>query len=87
MQPNKRHGRLWTWLFLGVTATALGMEIFASTEQHDSNWAWTNYIVEYIPGEVTAFAIAGLSGWLAVHFYRRYKAKNDASEDGRESGD
>ena len=71
----KRHGKVWTWVFLGLTGVVIGLEVVGSVDETDSRWAWTNYIVEYIPGEITAFLIAGLSGWLAVHFYRRYRDK------------
>lgn len=68
----------WRVAFLGLTSVVVGMEIWASADGNPSTDPWTDLIVEYVPGEVTALAIAGLAGWLAVHFGRRYwrRAKN-----------
>lgn len=67
--------------FLGATATVLGWEIFASWDGDDSTSPWTDLIVTYIPGEVTAAILGGLIAWLPVHFGLRYYRKAKASRD------
>jgi membrane glycosyltransferase len=62
-------------LFLTITAAAVGLEVWASNDRNPDTEPWTDLIVRYVPMEVTALAIAGLSGWLAVHFARRYLRK------------
>lgn len=65
----------WRIAFLGLTAVVLGMEVWASADGDADTYPWTDLIVRHVPGEVTALAIAGLAGWLAVHFWRRYARK------------
>lgn len=72
----------WRLGFLGLTAAVLGMEIFASVDNNPDTDPWTELIVTYIPGEVTALAIAGLAGWLAVHFGLRYWRKREEADVG-----
>ena len=67
----------WRIAFLGLTTLVVGMEIWASVDGDPQTDPWTDLIVEYIPLEVTALAIGGLSLWLVVHFWRRYKRKAD----------
>lgn len=67
----------WRIGFLGVTALAIGAELWASFDGNDQTEPWTDLIVAYVPGEVTALAIGGLATWLAVHFIKRYGQKDD----------
>ena len=67
----------WRIAFLGLTTVVIGMEIWASVDGDPQTDPWTDLIVRHVPLEVTALAIAGLSGWLVVHFWRRYKRKSD----------
>lgn len=69
----------WRWAFLGLTALVLGMEVWAGFDKSDQTDPWTDLIVAYIPGEVTALAITGLFGWLVVHFGVRYWKKHRAA--------
>jgi hypothetical protein len=62
----------WSLLFLGTTALAIVMELFAAFDGNEETRTWTRHIVEYVPGEVTALVIGGLSVWLGVHFGVRY---------------
>lgn len=62
----------WRAVFLGLTAVVLGMEVWASADGDPETDPWTDLIVQYIPGEVTAVLIGGLALWLPVHFGLRY---------------
>ena len=68
----------WTVVFLGVTAVAVGMELWASFDGDASTDPWTDLIVRYVPGEVTALLIGGLCLWLIVHFGLRYWRRHKA---------
>jgi len=59
-------------VFLGATTTVIGWELFASFDKDPTTTPWTDLIVAYIPGEVTAAAIGALIVWLPVHFAIRY---------------
>lgn len=65
--------KLWGYGFLGITAAALGLEFLASFDNDANTLAWTEYIIEYIPMDLTFLAIGGLFGWLIVHFWKGYK--------------
>lgn len=62
----------WRAAFLSVTALAIVLELVAVLDGRPDTEPWTDLIVTYVPMEVTALAVAGLSGWLAVHFGVRY---------------
>lgn len=68
----------WRWAFLSLTAVVLGMELWAGFDGSDQTDPWTDMIVTYVPGEVTAVAVGGLSLWLVVHFGLRYWRKHRA---------
>jgi len=65
-------------VFLGLTALVLGMEVWASVDGDPETDPWTDLIVQYIPGEVTAVLIGGLALWLPVHFGLRYWRRHKA---------
>lgn len=73
----------WRIGFLGVTGLAVALELWASFDGNPSTEPWTDMIVTYVPGEVTALAIGGLVTWLTVHFIKRYQRK-DQSDDTEE---
>lgn len=62
----------WILGFLGTTVLALTQELWASWDGADWTVPWTELIVSYVPGEVTAAAIGALVLWLPVHFGLRY---------------
>ena len=68
----------WRAVFLGLTALVLGMEVWASVDGDPETDPWTDLIVQYIPGEVTAVLIGGLALWLPVHFGLRYWRRHKA---------
>jgi hypothetical protein len=72
--------------FLGATAAVLGWEILASWDGDPGTSPWTDLIVTYIPGEITAVLIGGLVAWLPVHFGLRYwrKARGQRQGEGNE---
>lgn len=76
---NRKHA--FRWAFLTVTAAAIGLELWASFDSSPATEPWTDLIVTYVPGEVTAVAIGGLSLWLVVHFGRRYLRKHRNPEE------
>jgi hypothetical protein len=70
----------WRLAFLGLTAVVLGMEVWAGFDSDAAQTdAWTDMIVRWVPGEVTALVLGGLTVWLAAHFGIRYwnKAKEN----------
>ena len=58
--------------FLTFTALVILNECWFAWDGNPETEPWTELIVTYIPDEVTMLAIAGLSGWLVVHFGKRY---------------
>lgn len=71
----------WRTAFLTATAAVIGMEVWASADGSDQTDPWTDLIVRHIPAEVTGLAIAGLAGWLALHFGVRYWRKHKAAKE------
>jgi hypothetical protein len=67
--------------FLSVTGVAVGTEVIFAFDGSDDTWPWTDLLVNYVPGEVTMFGIFGLSGWLIIHFGRRYMLKSKGQWD------
>lgn len=64
----------WTVIFLGVfTGGSITMEILAAAGI--VGIPWTEYIVTYVPEELTTFVLGGLAIWAWQHFRKRYKAK------------
>ncbi|MFD0558142.1 hypothetical protein FB566_3437 [Stackebrandtia endophytica] len=67
----------WSVAFLGLTGVVIGMEVWASVDSDPETVPWTDYIVQYIPVEISALLIGGLSLWLVIHFGRRYWRKHN----------
>lgn len=63
---------VWTAAFLGVTATAIGMELYAANDSSADTIPWTTYIATWIPEPVTVGLIALLISWLPAHFTEAY---------------
>lgn len=64
--------KMWGFGFLGITAVAIALEVFAATDNNANTIPWTSYIVNYVPYEITFLVIGGLATWLIVHFLRWY---------------
>src|ERR1044071_10052041 len=58
---------LWNTAFLAVTATAVGMELYASFDSSADTVPWTYLLRDYIPEPVTIAAMTLLVTWLPVH--------------------
>jgi len=72
----------WRVAFLGITAAAVGMELWASLDGDPDTRPWTDEIVSAIPVEVTFAAIGALALWLPVHFLRRYlRRKREGAQE------
>ena len=69
----ERTKKTWTLVFLGITAIAIFLEIFASFDKNPDTIPWTRYIVNYIPAWIGLPIIIGFAIWLVVHFIEKYK--------------
>ncbi|GGN40579.1 putative effector of murein hydrolase [Actinoplanes campanulatus] len=69
---------VWITAFLGVTTVALVAECWASWDSSPDTVPWTDLIVGYVPGEITALVLGALAAWLPVHFGLRYWRKRRA---------
>lgn len=64
---------MWVTGFMGITGTAIAMELVAARRNHPEMAPWTGLLVRYIPKPVTLAAAGYLSAWLVPHFLRAYK--------------
>lgn len=62
---------IWTVIFLGITLTAIVMEVVAGIF-HPTGWTipWTEYLARYVPWPVQLLAYVALVVWLPFHFWR-----------------
>lgn len=72
-EPITRNELFWLVGFLGVTTTAVAMELIAVGKKHPHMPAWTTLIVKHIPKPVALAAAGTLSVWLPGHLHRFYK--------------
>lgn len=70
----------WRLMFGGVTAVAVLAELVASFDGNPRTEPWTEWIVTYVPWEVTAAAVGALTLWLPVHFGWRYWRRRQATD-------
>lgn len=61
--------------FLSATALVLFWELIAAFDGDPETMPWTDMIVAFVPGEVTAAVLGALLLWLPVHFGLRYYRK------------
>ena len=66
----------WTILFLGITALAIFLELFAVYDGDPNTLPWTSYIATYIPVWVGLPLIVLLAIWLVIHFIIRYRTQS-----------
>lgn len=62
----------WILAFLGVTFTAVGMEIYAVADGKSYTQPWTDLLVGFLPAGVGIPLVIGFSIWLCVHFISRW---------------
>jgi hypothetical protein len=62
----------WTPVFLTLTATAVGMELWAAWDNTPDTVPWTYLAVRYLPEAVTTAAVGALVSWLPTHFRQAY---------------
>lgn len=67
--------------FLSATGAVILWELYASWDSDPGTPPWTDLIVTYIPGEVTAVLIGGLVAWLPIHFGIRYWRKGKGEKN------
>lgn len=72
---NSKKAKIWTSVFLGITALAIGLELVAAWDSSDDTHPWTNLIVNYVPMELFVFLWGGLAIWGGIHFGVRYARK------------
>lgn len=63
----------WTIGFLGVTALAVFLELFAVFDGNPETLPWTNLFVDNIPFQIGFSIVCLFAGWLVKHFYTAYK--------------
>lgn len=67
--------KVWSVLFLAVTATAIGMELVAALDSDPDTVPWTYLITDYLPAWLTAGLIGTLLVWLPSHFAASYLSR------------
>lgn len=71
----KTSHRLWTWIFLPLTAVAVIGELVAAFDTTDVTAPWTDYITTYLPPWLTFGLVGVLTVWLPIHFWLEYKRR------------
>jgi hypothetical protein len=65
--------KVWTSVFLAITAAALGMEIYGAFDTSDNTPPWTDLLSQYVPEPVTMGLLAVLALWIFPHFWLAYR--------------
>ena len=63
----------WNAAFLGVTATAVAMEIYAAVKKDPDIKPWTGLIVNHVPKWVAFAGIGYISVWWPLHTQAHYR--------------
>ena len=63
----------WTKYFLGASAVAVLMELWASFDKDPETQSWTLLIVRNVPVWIGLPAIMAFAVWLVYHFNKYYK--------------
>jgi hypothetical protein len=66
----KRARIAWTVVFLGITLTAIVMEVVAGIFHPAGTIPWTEYLARYVPWPIQLAAYVVLVVWLPFHFWR-----------------
>jgi len=70
--------KVWTSVFLAISAAALGMEIYGFVDTSDDTPPWTDLISQYVPEPVTMGVLAVLALWIFPHFWLAYRRVRQA---------
>jgi putative Ca2+/H+ antiporter (TMEM165/GDT1 family) len=73
---------IWTIVFLGITLTAIVMEVVAGVFHPSGTIPWTEYIARYVPWPVQLIAYVALAVWLPFHFWRHDHLRKVAFREG-----
>jgi hypothetical protein len=66
---------VWTVIFLPLAAVLVGLELLAALDGRPETVPLTDYVVTYVPWEVTTALIGALILWLPAHLGIRYVRK------------
>ncbi len=66
---------VWRVAFLGVTATAIVMELIAAWDPNPDTEPWTHLIVRYIPSPIAMAVIVFGGKWTYDHFFHEYRKR------------
>ena len=62
----------WAIGFLGITALAVFLELFAAFDGNPNTLPWTDFIVTYIPVWIGLPIVILFAIWLIAHFIKNY---------------
>lgn len=86
MTGLKRARLIWTIAFLGITLTAIVMEVVAGIFHPAGTIPWTEYLARYVPWPVQLIAYVTLVVWLPFHFWRHDHLRKIAYNRGHADG-
>lgn len=70
------------WLLLVLTLLSIGTEVYGAAVVRDSKVdTWTEFIVEWVPWELSLAVYGALAIWVPVHFYVNYREKKKREEE------
>jgi hypothetical protein len=75
--PSRR--TVITGVFLTVTFTAVGLEVWFATDSDPDTLPWTALVADHVPAPVTFAAIAVLVAWIGPHFVEAYASRRKAT--------
>jgi len=65
----------WIISFLGVTALAVAMELWAVFDKSPDTIPWTTLFIDNVPVRIGVAIVVFFAGWLVNHFITNYKNK------------
>ena len=86
MNGLKTKRMIWTIAFLGVTLTAIVMEVVAGIFHPSGTIPWTEYLARYVPWPIQLAAYVALAAWLPFHFWRHDHLRKVSYREGFTAG-
>lgn len=77
---------IWTIVFLGITLTAIVMEVVAGIFHPAGTIPWTEYLARYVPWPIQLAAYVALAVWLPFHFWRHDHLRKVSYDQGVRTG-